>query len=201
MRPRRQQFGDILHQVRWIEGRCIHRNVARFHPREIEHVVQEVQQPRSRLPDRASIIALRRRQLRLLQQRRHAENAIQRRAYLVAHRRRETLRRIRRLVHIRRRQPQPAHRRRHPPAPSGLIHDLRSNLRRRQFKRRPHALDESRQRTRARNPPAGVNHQRHTRPPTRHSGKRHARTFGRNSIVTRCVWHGRETAPPGSTGD
>jgi hypothetical protein len=33
------------------------------------------------------------------------------------------------------------------------------------------------------------------------AAKRHARTFGRNSVIAKCVRHGRETAPPGSTGD
>ena len=63
-----KSFGpiDVLHEIGQIEGRRIKRNIARFHARKVEHIVEQIQQPRAGLADGAGIIALSRRQIAFL---------------------------------------------------------------------------------------------------------------------------------------
>ena len=164
VRARRQQLGHILHQLIRIERRDIERNVARFHAREIEHVVEQVQQARARFANGDGIVALGRQQLGLFQQRRHAENAIERRADLVADRRREAMRGIQRLMLLRRGEPNAFDRRGHPPAASRLVDALRRNVSGRQRKRRTHSRRQTRQRACRKHHPVGANRQRRSGP-------------------------------------
>ena len=68
MGARSQKLNDVLHEIGRIEWRRLERNVARFHAREIQHVVKEIKQSRAGFTDGAGVVQLGWRELALFQQ-------------------------------------------------------------------------------------------------------------------------------------
>ncbi len=85
----RQQFRRAFDHLQQIERDDFHIEPPGFDLREIEDVVDDVQQRLRRLHDRVGVMVLLVRQLRFHHQLGHAEDAVHRRADFVAHRREE----------------------------------------------------------------------------------------------------------------
>ena len=89
VRARRQQPDRLLHGLAQVERHPLERQLPRLDLREVENVVDERQQRLGRVLHRPQVLALLRGQLRPERQLRHADDAVHRRADLMAHVRQE----------------------------------------------------------------------------------------------------------------
>ena len=85
VRPDRQRAERILEHRREFERGDLHVEAAGLDLREVQHVVDDVQQRLGGAPDRLQVLALGRRRGSLERQFRHAEDAVHRRPNLVTH--------------------------------------------------------------------------------------------------------------------
>ena len=81
-----EELDRLLHHVLGAEVNRLQANAARLDLREIEDVVDDLQQRISRGANRVDVLALLERQLGVEQETRHADDPVHRRADLVAHR-------------------------------------------------------------------------------------------------------------------
>ena len=89
MRPQRQRSHDVLDDLAEVEIHRVERQLARFDLREVEDVVEQAHQRVGRDLHHLEILALLRRQLGGERELGHADDAVHRRADLVAHVRQE----------------------------------------------------------------------------------------------------------------
>ena len=97
-RQRLQQVADLFQQRVQVEGLVVEHQLARLDARQVERIVDQVQQVVAGALDRLDLLALPRREFRSLQQFGHAEHAGHRGADLVAEHRQEATLRLRALV-------------------------------------------------------------------------------------------------------